>query len=84
MTKDYLFVTVIEESFHVAAIAKYAFVYMAQPVSEGVPAFCLACLGTDNKFCAELVLERWKYVYRMQKKGNHSRFLMEQLVIHKN
>ena len=26
---------------------------MAQPLSQNVPAFCLACLGTDNKFTAE-------------------------------
>ena len=33
--------------------AKYAFVYMAQPLCQNVLAFCLACLGTDNKFTAE-------------------------------
>lgn len=58
----------IEESFHVADVAKYAFVYMAQSLSEGVPAFCLACMGTNNKFTAHRVLKRWKYIYSECKK----------------
>lgn len=41
---------------------------MAKPLSEGIPAFCLACLGTDNKFTAELVLKRWDYMYSECKK----------------
>ena len=52
----------IEESFEVGKVAKHAFVYMAQSLIVGVPAFCLACLGTDNKFTANLVLQRWKYI----------------------
>ena len=35
---------------------------MAQALKERVPAFCLACIGTDNKFRADLVLKRWKYI----------------------
>ena len=49
-------------------MAKYAFVYMAQPLSEGIPAFCLACMGTDNKFTAHHVLKRWKYIFSECKK----------------
>ena len=45
-----------------------AFVYMAQPLTQGVPAFCLACLGTNNKFTAEHVLKRWQYIYLECKK----------------
>ena len=52
----------IEEAFRNGKVSKYAFVYMAQPLKEGVPAFCLTCLGTDNKFSAELVLKRWNYI----------------------
>ena len=52
----------IEESFRVAEVANYAFVYMAQPLCEIVPAFCLAVMGTDNKFTAEDVLKRWNYL----------------------
>ena len=28
-----------------------------------VPAFCLACIGTDNKFTADLILKRWKCIF---------------------
>lgn len=58
----------MKEAFHDCEIAKYAFVYMAQPLTQGVPAFCLACLGTNNKFTAEHVLRRWKYVFLECKK----------------
>ena len=53
----------MEAHFKTGSIAKYAFVYMAQPLTVGVPAFCLACIGTDNKFNADIVLKRWKYIY---------------------
>ena len=43
-----------------------ACVYMAQSLDQSIPAFCLACLGTDNKFTAEHVLMRWN----SNKKGN--------------
>ena len=49
-------------------MAKYAFVYMAQPLCKGVPAFCLACMGTNNKFTADLVLKRWLYLFSECKK----------------
>ena len=29
----------------------------------GVPAFCLACIDTDNKFDAELVIKHWHYIH---------------------
>ena len=60
----------IEKMFSENEIAKYAYVYMAQPVKEGIPAFCLACLGTNNKFTNETVLQRWKYVYKEYQKRN--------------
>ena len=53
----------IEEAFETGVKSKLAFVYMAQPVREDVPAFCLSCQGTDNKFTAELVQQRWKTIY---------------------
>ena len=60
----------IEEHFRSGTISKYAFLYMAQPISDGVPAFCLCCIGTDNKFCNKLVLKRWKYIhFECQKRG---------------
>ena len=58
----------MEEFFRVADVAKYAFVYMAQPLCKGVPAFCLACMGTNNKFTADLVLKRWLYMFSECKK----------------
>lgn len=45
----------MENHFCDESIANYAFAYMAQPLAENVPAFCLSCLGTNNKFNAELV-----------------------------
>ena len=44
--------------FQTASIAKYAYVYMAQPLKEGTPSVCLGCIGTDNTFTAQEVLQR--------------------------
>ena len=52
----------IEDYFHTATVAKYAFLYMAQPLLSSAPAFILACMGTDNKFTAEHVLKRWQFI----------------------
>ena len=60
--------TSIEESFAKSVMSKYAFVYMAQPLLHGAPAFVLACIGTDNKFCAEDVQKRWSYILSECKK----------------
>ena len=47
------------------------FVYMAQPLTKRVPAFCLACLSSDNEFCTDFVLNRWKFIQmECQKWGN--------------
>lgn len=48
--------------------SKFAYVYMAQPVLDGSPPFCLACLGTDNRFVYHTVLQRWKYIVTELKK----------------
>ena len=53
----------IESMFQKNAISKYAVVYVAQPLSSNAPPFVLACLGTDNKFTAKHVLQRWNYLY---------------------
>ena len=52
----------MENYFMTERIAKYAFVYMAQPLTSSIPPFCLCCYGTDNSFTAEDVLKRWKYI----------------------
>ena len=51
----------MEGHFKSGSIAKYAIVYMAQLLVVGVPAFCLACMGTDHKFNADVVSKHWKY-----------------------
>ena len=48
-----------KEMFQNLTNAKYAYVYMAQSLDQSIPAFCLACFGTDNRFIAEHVLMRW-------------------------
>ena len=53
----------IQTAFQTGMLAKNVFVYMAQSLSDSVPAYCLACIGTNNKFSADLVLRRWKYIY---------------------
>ena len=54
----------IEDMFANQTSAKYAYVFMAQPLDINVPVFCLACFGTSNKFTAEHVLLRWKCIYK--------------------
>ena len=53
----------IEDMFKHFPISKYAYVYMAQPLGQSIPPFCLACLGSDNKFDADHVILRWKFIY---------------------
>ena len=45
----------IEKLFGSNKIAKYAYVYMAQSLSDSCPSFCLAIMGTNNKFTAKCV-----------------------------
>ena len=52
----------IEKMFTTQSVAKYAYVYMAQPLDLNVPAFCLACFGTNNRFTTDHVLSRWKHI----------------------
>ena len=52
----------IENMFQQQSIAKYAYIYMAQPLCNNAPPVCLACLGTNNKFSAENVMPRWKFI----------------------
>ena len=52
----------VEKMFTNQTVAKYAYVYMAQPLDQKVPPFCLACFGTDNRFSANHVLSRWQHI----------------------
>ena len=58
----------IENMFTNHTKAKYAYVYMAQPLDKNVPAFWLACFGTDNKFTAEHIVLRWQTIVKECKK----------------
>ena len=53
----------VKEAFSTAEIGKYVLVYMAQPLQENVPAYCLMCTATDNRYNAELITKCWKYIY---------------------
>ena len=55
--------TAIESMFQRESISKYAYLYMAQPLKQDAPPFCLACIGTNNKFTAKHIIQRWKYIY---------------------
>jgi hypothetical protein len=52
----------IESYFLSETIAKYAYIFTVQPLKEGAPSFCLGCIGTNNKFTAHDVLNRWRYI----------------------
>ena len=58
----------IEDAFAKGTKAKYAFTYMIQPLQEGAPSFCLACIGTDNKFDTAVVFNRWSHIFKDCKK----------------
>ena len=55
--------TTIEAMFNNAPVSKYAYIYMAQPLASNIPPFCLSCIGSDQKFTAQHVLQRWQYIY---------------------
>ena len=48
----------IEAMFQNNPIAKFAYIYMVQPLCSNIPPFCLACIGTDYKFTAMNVMKR--------------------------
>ena len=58
----------IIEIFKTRPLSKFAYIYVAQPLCDGVPSFCLACIGTDNKFDYHSILLRWKYIFSELKK----------------
>lgn len=51
-----------EEFFKSCVKSHYAYVITAQPVSYDAPAYCISVFGTDNKFTADEVRQRWKYI----------------------
>ena len=63
----------IESMFLNNTVAKYAYVYMAQSLCTDVPPFCLACIGTNNRFDSLAIMQRWQYIVRECEK-RHSSF----------
>lgn len=44
------------------------YLVMAQPLKENVPPYVLLMYGTDNRFNAKSVLQRWQYIKHQLKK----------------
>lgn len=42
--------------------SKLVYVVMAQPLNESIPPFILQIYGTNNKFLAANVVERWNFM----------------------
>ena len=57
----------IQNFFETSARSNYAYVITAQPLSYDAPAYCVSVFGTDNKFTAQEVLQRWEYMKRTAK-----------------
>jgi len=58
----------ITEMFKTMPLSNFAYVYVAQPLCDGIPSYCLACIGTDNRFDYQSILFRWKYIFNELKK----------------
>ncbi|CAG9820705.1 unnamed protein product [Phaedon cochleariae] len=52
----------IEKAFSEENLVANAYVFMAQPMVDGIPAFTLATFGSDNKFTSRNVLQRWQFI----------------------
>lgn len=44
-----------------------AYVFMAQPLVDNTPAFCLTIFGSDNRFLSDDVLKRWAFIEELAK-----------------
>lgn len=52
----------IKNAFENETISNNAYVFMAQPLKDKVPAFCLCIFGSNNKFSYEDVYKRWSFL----------------------
>ncbi|CAH0562941.1 unnamed protein product [Brassicogethes aeneus] len=52
----------IEIALKEGTISNNAYVFMAQPLAEHTPGFCLGIFGTDNRFNYKDVLKRWNHI----------------------
>ncbi|XP_030753635.1 uncharacterized protein LOC115880545 [Sitophilus oryzae] len=58
----------IEEAFKNESLAINAYIFMAQPLVDGSPAFCISVFGSDNRFTYENVSKRWQYLVKEAEK----------------
>jgi len=56
------------DKFKTTDEAKYAYLYIAQPLCSIATPFCLTCFGTGNQFTAKEVLLRRKHINNECKK----------------
>lgn len=63
-------VTDIKNAIDNNNLSNNAYVYMAQPLVDGAPAYCISIFGSDNRFTADNVNKRWKYILDESKKRN--------------
>lgn len=52
----------IKNGFENGVLSNYAYIFMAQPLVDHAPAFCLVIFGSDNRFSADEVLKRWSHL----------------------
>ena len=55
----------IIENFQNNIKSDYAYVFMAQPLSDSTPPFCVSIFGTDNRLNYSDVIARWKKINQM-------------------
>ena len=53
----------VEECFKTQEISKFAYVFMAQCITQRIHAICVGCIGSSNCFDATDVLQRWQYIF---------------------
>ncbi|KAK3911470.1 30S ribosomal protein S4E [Frankliniella fusca] len=58
----------IANHFKNGKVAGTGYAFMAQPLKDGAPTFCLCLFGTDNKFNKDQVYKRWTFIYEELKK----------------
>lgn len=54
----------IENAFKKETVAINAYVFMAQPLVDGSPGFCIAIFGSDNCFTFNDVTKRWQHIQK--------------------
>ena len=61
---------VIKKMFATTELAKFEYAYVPQPVCLNVPAFCFACMGSNNQYTADDFFQRWStFILSVQHKG---------------